>query len=83
MKNVKKILCTLLIVVMCVVATPLDGLVGLEWPEIDWGVKASALSSSGSCGDNVTYTFDSSTGKLVISGTGEIKNAFFTIIMTL
>ena len=35
---------------------------------------ASALSSSGSCGDNVSYTFDSSTGLLTISGTGDMEN---------
>ena len=32
--------------------------------------SAYALSSSGSCGTNVTYTFDSSTGLLTISGSG-------------
>ena len=36
--------------------------------------SANALSSSGSCGENVTYTFDSSTGLLTISGIGSITN---------
>ena len=35
---------------------------------------AADLPGSGSCGDNVTYTFNSSTGLLTISGAGEMKN---------
>ncbi len=42
----------------------------------DFAVKADAADtvSSGSCGDNVTYTLDSD-GLLTISGTGEISNS--------
>ena len=32
--------------------------------------SAYALSSSGKCGDNITWSFNSSTGKLTISGSG-------------
>ena len=39
--------------------------------------SSSALSSSGSCGNNVRYTFTSSTGKLIISGSGEMTNGTF------
>lgn len=37
---------------------------------------AHALPASGDCGDSATYTFDSSTGALVISGTGIIRDYF-------
>lgn len=72
MKIMKKILCTVLVVVMCLTSAPLGGFVGLELPE--WNLKASALASSGQCGDNVYWNYDSDTGELVISGTGEMTN---------
>ena len=34
--------------------------------------SASALDSSGSCGENVSYTFDAATGLLTISGSGDM-----------
>ena len=40
MKTFKKILCTLLVVVMCLTSAPLQGFVGMEWlslPEINFG----------------------------------------------
>ena len=33
---------------------------------------ASAVTYSGKCGDNLTYTLDTDTGVLIISGTGEM-----------
>ncbi|MGN1414953.1 MAG: leucine-rich repeat protein [Anaerovoracaceae bacterium] len=38
-----------------------------------WADTADTIES-GSCGNNVTYTFDSSTGELTISGTGAMDN---------
>ena len=35
---------------------------------------ANDLSASGTCGDNVTYTYNSETGELVISGTGAMTD---------
>ena len=39
-----------------------------------FAVSASALESSGSLGDNVTYTYNSTTGEVVISGNGAMKD---------
>ncbi|MGN1478541.1 MAG: leucine-rich repeat protein [Acutalibacteraceae bacterium] len=79
MKNFKKLLSSLLVAVMILTAAPLSGLSGLDvdFDLLDFTQKASALDSSGSCGDNVTYTFDSATGLLTISGTGEMYDAAF------
>ena len=60
MKNLKKILSTIMVIVMVLAGVPLSGFVGLELPALDWGIKASAktVASSGTCGPNVTYTYD-------------------------
>ena len=39
----------------------------------------AASDDSGSCGHNVTYVFDSSTGTLTISGSGDMHSYSFTI----
>ena len=36
--------------------------------------NASALDATGQCGENVTWSYNSETGELVISGTGEMEN---------
>ncbi|MGN0444712.1 MAG: leucine-rich repeat domain-containing protein [Acutalibacteraceae bacterium] len=73
MKSVKKIVCILMVVVMCLASSPLQGFVGLEWSEGDlFAGKARALSATGQCGDNVFWTFDETTGELVISGEGKM-----------
>ena len=61
---------------MLMITAPLSGFVGLDidFSWLDFSTKSSALDSSGSCGDNVTYTFESSTGLLTISGTGDMQN---------
>lgn len=37
-------------------------------------ITSHALASSGSCGENVTYSFNASTGELVISGSGAMSD---------
>lgn len=80
MKNLKKILSVALVLVMVLTAAPLSGFVGLELPALDWGIKASAktVASSGWCGPNVTYSYDSVTKELVISGEGPITDFWNT-----
>ena len=74
LKTSKKILSTIMVVIMVLTAVPLSGFVGLELPAFDLGIKASALASSGQCGPNVTYTYNSTTKELIISGNGPMTN---------
>ena len=71
----KRAMAVVLTAVMLLTAAPLSGYVGLDidfgW--LDFSTKASALTS-GSCGDNVKYKFNNSTGLLTISGTGAMYN---------
>lgn len=78
MKNaIKKAISILLVAIMVFGAAPLAGFVGLELPEINlFNTKAEAeeAPTSGTCGENLTWTFDESTGELVITGTGDMTN---------
>lgn len=78
LKTSKKILSTIMVVIMVLTAVPLSSFVGIDLPAFDLGIKASALAESGSCGPTATYTLNSSTGKLVISGTGKINMGAFS-----
>ena len=69
-KSIIKVLSVVLVVVITLTAAPLSGFVGLELPEwLNFSIESSA-ATSGTCGDNLTWTFDESTGILTISGTG-------------
>jgi hypothetical protein len=72
LKTSKKILSVLMVILLVTTAVPLSGFVGLELPDFDLDIRASALAESGKCGDNVTYTYNGLTKELVISGTGEM-----------
>ena len=71
MKNFKKALATILCIIIVLTATPLVGPVGLPVLNL-FGAKAEA-TTSGLCGENLTYMFDADTGKLTISGKGEMR----------
>lgn len=84
-KIIKSSISILLCAVMMFGAAPLSGfkninLSGAFGKIADWidGLKlstsASALESSGQCGENVYWTFDESTGTLTISGEGDMVN---------
>ena len=64
-KKLKQILSALLVAVMLVGIAPVGG-----------NIKASALNSSGQCGENVYWTFDESAGLLTVSGEGEMWDAY-------
>ncbi|MBQ8574496.1 MAG: leucine-rich repeat protein [Clostridia bacterium] len=73
-KILRKILASLLTVVIIITAAPLSGFVGLELPDFGaiFSTKAEAAAYSGTCGENLTWTLDTSTGALVISGVGNM-----------
>ena len=81
MKKMKKILASLMVVVIVLTAAPLTGFIGLnldfDWIRLDWlnfNAEANAETYSGHCGDRPTWSLDTSTGELVISGTGSMTN---------
>lgn len=78
MKNtLKKAISALLVAVMVLGTAPLSGFIGFELPEFNLftiNTKAEGAPTSGTCGDNLTWTFDESTGELVINGTGMMYN---------
>ena len=71
---IKKIISTILCFIVFLSALPLTSFVGLELPELNlFELKAEATTIyQGSCGENMTWLFDETTGELSISGTGEM-----------
>ena len=63
----KKVISIILSLVMILATLPLTGIPAFAE---EWGY----IPPSGQCGDNVYYTFDSATGELVISGSGNMWN---------
>lgn len=77
MKTYKRSLAILLCVVMTLTAAPLSGFVGIELPSLfDFTAKAAEEGEvySGTCGDNLTWNLDASTGVLNITGMGAMEN---------
>lgn len=64
-KIFRKILPALMVLIMVVSAIPMSA----------FNVSAA---TSGACGENVSFKFNSSTGTLTISGTGEMENYYLT-----
>lgn len=75
-KKIKQIFSALLVAVMLLTAAPLSGFAGLELPNLAdlFTLKADAAAYSGKCGDNLTWSLDTDTGVLTISGTGYMYN---------
>ena len=73
-RRFKRILSVLLVVVMIVGSAPLSGFAGLDLPNLAdlFTLKADAEAYSGKCGDNLTWSLDTDTGVLTISGTGDM-----------
>ena len=74
-KTFRKVMASLLVAVMLLTAAPLAGIADINFSEL-FALKVNALLPSGSCGTNVTYTFDADTGLLTISGTGNMKDYY-------
>ena len=78
MKTCKRVLAAMLCVVMALIAISLSGFNKLDLPSLfESKSEAEEVSEdSGCCEDNVTWSFDKSTGVLNITGTGEMYNCF-------
>ena len=75
-KIFKRVLTVMLTAVMLLTAAPLSGFVGLDLPNLAdlFTLKVDAATYSGKCGDNLTWSLDTDTGVLTISGTGYMYN---------
>ena len=73
MNKAKKILASFMVAVMVLTAAPLSGFVGIDLPDL-FNIFASAASYSGTCGENLTWSLDTETGELIITGTGAMND---------
>ena len=79
-KIIKQSLAAIMVVLMILTSVPLGEFVGIDMNGLGFGVSADAntVPASGSCGENVTYTYNSTTKELVISGTGTMGNYYYS-----
>ncbi len=74
-KKIIKAMSVMMAVVLTLTAAPLSGFVGLELPEwLDFSIMSSAAETSGTCGTNLSWSYDSSAYTLTISGTGDMED---------
>ncbi len=73
MKTFKKAFAVIMCVVLTLTAAPLGGFVGLDLPSL-FDFRAEAVTYSGACGDNLTWSLNTNTGILNITGTGAMYN---------
>ena len=73
MKKFRRFFAVFICVAVLLGSTPLGGFVGLDLPSL-FDFKAEAATYSGTCGDNLTWSFDGDTGVLSITGTGAMTD---------
>ncbi len=71
MKKIKRLLASLMVVIMVLTTAPVSGFAELDLTGI-FNISANAQMYSGKCGDNLTWTLDTETGHLVIGGIGDM-----------
>ena len=69
----RKAIAVIMVVIMTLTAAPLSGFVGLDLPSL-FSFKSEAATYSGTCGANLKWSLNTSTGTLTISGSGAMYN---------
>ena len=81
MNMFKKLLSSVMAIAMLLSAAPLGEFAGIDLPDFT-GIKVFAADeeapTSGSCGENLEWSFDKETGTLTISGEGEMENYYYS-----
>ena len=72
MKKFKRFLAVIVCVALLLGSTPLGGFVGLDLPSL-FGFRAEAATYNGTCGAKLTWTLDTGSGELNITGTGAMS----------